>query len=213
MRKFSKTWMSLLRKANSPTVLRSEHRTAVVNANLIDTVNFILEESVTGLNEVTVMANRPVSAASSKEIRAIDMQLKPFRTSQDMLQMAPGLFIAQHQGGGKAEQIFLRGFDCDHGTDISVNVDGMPVNMVSHAHGQGYAYLHFLISETVEEIEINKEPDLANLGNFYTAGAVNFTTRDILNENIIKVEAGQFNTQNTLFCFSPGMVVKNKKDI
>lgn len=108
------------------------------------------------------------------------MQLKPFRTSQDMLFMVPGLFIAQHQGGGKAEQIFLCGFDCDHGTDVSVNVDGMPVNMPTHAHGQGYADLHFLISETVEEMEVSKGPYLANIGDFYTAGAVNFRIKDIL---------------------------------
>ena len=95
----------------------------VVKENVTDTIIVNLEESITGLNEVTVQGTRPISAASSKEIRAIDMQLKPFRTSQDMLLMVPGLFIAQHQGGGKAEQIFLRGFDCDHGTDVSVNVD------------------------------------------------------------------------------------------
>jgi outer membrane receptor protein involved in Fe transport len=162
-----------------------------------------LEESVTGLNEVTVQGTRPISAASSKEIRAIDMQLKPFRTSQDMLLMVPGLFIAQHQGGGKAEQIFLRGFDCDHGTDVSVNVDGMPVNMVTHAHGQGYADLHFLISETVDEMEVNKGPYLANIGDFYTAGAVNFTTKDVLENNLIKVEAGQFNTQKYTVMLQP----------
>ena len=77
------------------------------------------------------------------------MALNPIKNTQELLRFVPGLFIAQHAGGGKAEQIFLRGFDIDHGTDISVNVDGIPVNMVSHAHGQGYADLHFLIPETV----------------------------------------------------------------
>lgn len=178
-------------------------RNVDVKENLTDTVNIILQESVIGLNEVTVQGIRPVSAASSKEIRAIDMQLKPFRSSQDMLLMVPGLFIAQHQGGGKAEQIFLRGFDCDHGTDISVNVDGMPVNMVTHAHGQGYADLHFLISETVDEMEVNKGPYLANYGDFYTAGAVNFKTKDILDNNLIKIEGGQFNTQKYTLMFQP----------
>jgi outer membrane receptor protein involved in Fe transport len=178
-------------------------RQVEVKENLTDTVNVTLEESVIGLNEVTVQGIRPISAASSKEIRAIDMQLKPFRTSQDMLLMVPGLFIAQHQGGGKAEQIFLRGFDCDHGTDVSVNVDGMPVNMVTHAHGQGYADLHFLISETVDEMEVNKGPYLANYGDFYTAGAVNFKTKDILESNLIKVEAGQFNTQKYTVMLQP----------
>jgi outer membrane receptor protein involved in Fe transport len=178
-------------------------RNVEVKENVTDTVNVSLEESVIGLNEVTVQGVRPISAASSKEIRAIDMQLKPFRTSQDMLLMVPGLFIAQHQGGGKAEQIFLRGFDCDHGTDVSVNVDGMPVNMVTHAHGQGYADLHFLISETVDEMEVNKGPYLANYGDFYTAGAVNFKTKDVLDNNLVKVEAGGFNTQKYTLMFQP----------
>lgn len=174
-----------------------------VKEDVTDTIRVFLNESVIGLDEVTVQGLKPISAASSKEIRAIDMQLKPFKSSQDMLLMVPGLFIAQHQGGGKAEQIFLRGFDCDHGTDVSVNVDGMPVNMVTHAHGQGYADLHFLISETVDEMEVNKGPYLANIGDFYTAGAVNFKTKDILENNLIKVEAGQFNTQKYTLMFQP----------
>ena len=174
-----------------------------VKEDVTDTIRALLTESAIGLNEVTVQGLRPISAASSKEIRAIDMQLKPFKSSQDMLLMVPGLFIAQHQGGGKAEQIFLRGFDTDHGTDVSLNVDGMPVNMVTHAHGQGYADLHFLISETVDEMEVNKGPYLANFGDFYTAGAVSFKTKDILESNLIKVEAGQFNTQKYTLMLQP----------
>lgn len=174
-----------------------------IKENKTDTLTIKLEESVIGLNEVTVQGIRPISAASSKEIRAIDRQLKPFRSSQDMLLMVPGLFIAQHQGGGKAEQIFLRGFDCDHGTDVAINVDGMPVNMVTHAHGQGYADLHFLISETVDEMDVNKGPYLANIGDFYTAGAVNFKTKDILENNLIKIEAGEFNTQKYTVMYQP----------
>ncbi|HRX13081.1 MAG TPA: TonB-dependent receptor, partial [Draconibacterium sp.] len=183
---------------------QSQSRNVVVKENYTDTLIVRLEESVIGLNEVTVHGNSPVSAVSSKEIRAIDMQLKPFRSSQDMLLMVPGLFIAQHQGGGKAEQIFLRGFDCDHGTDVSINVDGMPVNLVTHAHGQGYADLHFLISETVDEMDVYKGPYLANMGDFYTAGAVNFKTKDILSNNLVKIEAGQLNSQKYTLLFQPG---------
>jgi outer membrane receptor protein involved in Fe transport len=178
-------------------------RKVEVKENATTTLKIELNESVIGLNEITVEGIRPISAASSKEIRAIDMQLKPFRSAQDMLFMTPGLFIAQHQGGGKAEQIFIRGFDCDHGTDISINVDGMPVNMVTHAHGQGYADLHFLISETVDQMEVNKGPYLASIGDFYTAGAVNFKTKDVLESNLIKLETGQFNTQKYTFMFQP----------
>jgi outer membrane cobalamin receptor len=112
-----------------------------------------------------------------------------------MLRIVPGLFIAQHAGGGKAEQIFLRGFDIDHGTDIAITVDGIPVNMVSHAHGQGYADLHFLIPETVEKIAFDKGPYFTGKGNLATAAYVDFTTKEFLDECIIKTEIGQFNTQ------------------
>lgn len=107
-------------------------------------------------------------------ITDIDIQMNPVNSSQDIMQKVPGLFIGQHAGGGKAEQIFLRGFDIDHGTDISITVDGLPVNMVSHAHGQGYADLHFLIPETIEKIDFGKGPYYQNKGNFTTAGYVNF---------------------------------------
>jgi len=168
-------------------------------------LNFILEESATNLNEVTIQADRPVSAASSIAIRKMDMILRPFRTTQDMMLMVPGLVIAQHQGGGKAEQIFLRGFDCDHGTDVCINVDGMPVNLVTHAHGQGFADLHFLISETVDEMNVYKGPYFAQFGDFSTAGAIDFKTKDILDNNVFKVEGGAFNTQKYTFLYQPNI--------
>jgi outer membrane cobalamin receptor len=108
--------------------------------------------------------------------------------------MVPGLFIGQHAGGGKAEQIFLRGFDLDHGTDINITVDGMPVNMVSHAHGQGYADLHFIIPQLIEKVNFNKGPYFSDKGNFTTAGFVEFKTKNFLENNFVKIEGGQFNT-------------------
>ena len=68
----------------------------------------------------------------------------------DILRQVPGLIVSQHAGGGKADQYFIRGFDADHGTDIAVFADGVPVNMPSHGHGQGYADTHFLIPETID---------------------------------------------------------------
>jgi outer membrane cobalamin receptor len=127
-------------------------------------------------------------------IAQIDIKLRPINTSQDILRMVPGLFIAQHAGGGKAEQIFLRGFDIDHGTDINLEVDGMPVNMVSHAHGQGYSDLHFLIPEIVEHVDFNKGPYYADKGNFTTAGYASFITKDVLDQNLVKIEGGKFGT-------------------
>ncbi len=128
----------------------------------------------------------------------IDVNLRPASSGQDLLRIVPGLFIAQHAGGGKAEQIFLRGFDLDHGTDIQINVDGLPVNMVSHAHGQGYSDLHFLIPELVESVDFGKGPYYADYGNFTTAGYVDFHTRHALEKSTVKLELGQFNTQRML---------------
>ena len=131
----------------------------------------------------------------------IDIQVAPVASSQDILRQVPGLFIGQHAGGGKAEQIFLRGFDIDHGTDITITVDGMPVNMVSHAHGQGYADLHFLIPETIDKIDFGKGSYYADKGNFNTAGFVDFKTKTGLDQSQIKMEVGQFNTQRLLGMF------------
>ena len=128
----------------------------------------------------------------------VDIQLRPANTSQDILRIVPGLFIAQHAGGGKAEQIFLRGFDIDHGTDLNLEVDGLPVNMVSHAHGQGYADLHFVVPEFINYVDFNKGPYYADKGDFTTAGFVDFQTRSVLEENFAKIEGGQFGTFRTV---------------
>jgi outer membrane cobalamin receptor len=151
-----------------------------------------LQKSKLSFNNITVSANK---LNSYTKIAALDLLLRPIRTSQDALKIVPGLFIAQHAGGGKAEQIFLRGFDIDHGTDISIAVDGMPVNMISHAHGQGYADLHFLIPETIEKINFDKGPYNAEKGNLATAGFVDFKTKDFITSNTAKVEVGNFNTK------------------
>lgn len=141
-------------------------------------------------------------AQNVSTISSLDIQLKPIRSSQDVLKIVPGLFIAQHAGGGKAEQIFLRGFDIDHGTDITLSVDGMPVNMVSHAHGQGYSDLHFVIPETIERVAFDKGPYYASKGNFNTAGFADFQTKKRLETNLLKTEAGQFGTLRTVGMFN-----------
>ena len=131
----------------------------------------------------------------------IDQRLNPVNSAQEILRRVPGLIIGQHAGGGKAEQLFLRGFDIDHGTDVAISVDGMPVNMVSHAHGQGYADLHFLIPETVETIDFGKGPYFADQGNFATAGYVDFRTKEALDGSSVKLEAGQFDTRRMVALF------------
>ncbi len=151
---------------------------------------------------VVINADRIYSAATDQTFRLQNLNLLPRSSSQDILRIVPGLITAQHAGGGKAEQIFLRGFDCDHGTDVNIKVDGAPVNMVSHGHGQGYADLHFIIPETIERVEVVKGPYFASYGDLTTAGAVTFRTADTLANNIIKAEAGSFSTFRGLGLFT-----------
>lgn len=159
-----------------------------------DSLSIRLEAVPFQLDNVTI-TNEPKHLHILSDI---DLRTNPVKSSQELLRKVPGLFIGQHAGGGKAEQIFLRGFDIDHGTDINITVDGMPVNMVSHAHGQGYADLHFLIPETVEKIDFDKGPYQAAKGNMATAGYVAFETKDHLDNSSITLEAGKFNTLRTL---------------
>lgn len=152
--------------------------------------NIALEASPIELSQVVIMPD--INAIS--RLSEVQLKLNPVNSSQEILRKVPGLYISQHAGGGKAEQIFLRGFDIDHGTDIQITTDGIPVNMVSHAHGQGYADLHFLIPETVEGIDFGKGPYYAQKGNFTTAGYVDFKTKDRIDGNSMKLEGGSFNT-------------------
>ncbi|HEY4650447.1 MAG TPA: TonB-dependent receptor plug domain-containing protein [Pontibacter sp.] len=146
------------------------------------------------LGQVTVTAG----TQALNQLVKTDLLLNPVSSSQEILRKVPGLFISQHAGGGKAEQIFLRGFDVDHGTDVQITADGMPVNMVSHAHGQGYADLHFVIPETVRDVDFGKGAYYADKGDFNTAGYANFSTFDHLDKSSIKTEIGQFNTIRTV---------------
>ncbi len=167
--------------------------------------NILLEDDIFRLNEIVIQQKLSAMNVISK----IDLETTPVNSSQEILRKVPGLFIGQHAGGGKAEQIFLRGFDIDHGTDIAISVDGMPVNMVSHAHGQGYADLHFVIPETVEKIDFGKGAYYADKGDFATAGYVAFQTKEKLDKSSISVEAGQFNTLRTVGLFN--LLDKQKK--
>jgi len=125
-----------------------------------------------------VLGSRPISAASSFSVQDRDFALRPIGSVQDILRVTPGLLTVQHSGGGKASQYFLRGFDADHGTDLALSIDGIPINLVSHAHGQGYADTNFIIPEVVERVEVTKGPYFVGQGDFATAGAVNMVSRD-----------------------------------
>src|SRR5439155_17101894 len=140
--------------------------------------------------ESVVQSRGPLTAASSSTIRNQDFELRPRTTPNDLLRVVPGLLAVQHQGGGKADQLFLRGFDADLGTDVAIYVDGVPVNMPSHAHGQGFADLHWIILEAIERIDVIKGPYDARYGDFATAGAVNLVTRGRFDESSVQYTLG-----------------------
>jgi len=145
------------------------------------------------LQDITITASMN-NLYYTKILSQLDINAHPAKSAQDLLRLVPGLFVAQHQGGGKAEGIAVRGFDADHGTDFNVSVDGMPVNLPAHAHGQGYADLHFLIPELIDTYQWGKGPYYTSKGDFTTAGFVQFNTKDYLAKNFIKLEAGRFAT-------------------
>ena len=155
------------------------------------------------LFETRVEAPAPTSAASAETIRDRDLQLRFYATPEDILRVVPGLVIAQHQGGGKADQYFLRGFDADHGTDVAFYLDGVPINLPNNGHGQGFSDLHFLIPEAVDRVEVTKGPYFVETGDFDTAGAINFRTRRSFGESSVTGEYGSFDTWRVLGIASP----------
>jgi TonB family protein len=138
----------------------------------------------------TLAASPPVerNAASESTTDQSELSLRPRFRAEGMLEVVPGVFSVQHAGGGKAQQDFARGFNLDHGTDMAFFVDDVPVNAVSHAHGQGYSDLHFLIPETVARIDSTKGTYAADVGDFGTAGSTRFRMADHVGESTAKLE-------------------------
>ncbi len=158
-----------------------------------------ISQKQTQLQDVLV---RSKTGEQYRTIGRTDIAMRGVNNSQEVLRIIPGIVIGQHQGGGKAEQIFLRGFDCDHGTDFRLDVDGLPINMVSHAHGQGFADSHFIIPETIETVDFGKGMYKASKGDFNTSGFVDFNTKNALANNTVKLEGGMFNTFRVLGMFN-----------
>jgi len=134
---------------------------AGVQAQGADTVEVRAErENMTGI----------ARAASEGIVSGERLRALPLLRPGEVLEMVPGLMVTQHAGDGKANQYFLRGFNLDHGTDFATFVAGMPVNMPSHAHGQGYTDLNFLIPELIQKVRYQKGPYDAQVGDFASAG-------------------------------------------
>jgi TonB dependent receptor/TonB-dependent Receptor Plug Domain len=135
---------------------------------------------------------RPDEAASALDIGAAELATRPLQRNGDLLEAAPGLVATQHSGEGKANQYFLRGFNLDHGTDLAIHVDGMPVNMRTHAHGQGYADIGFVIPELVGNMNVRKGPYFADDHDFANAGALRLAILDAFAAPYVAGTGGMF---------------------
>ena len=157
--------------------------------NVLTHVDEMLEEvTVTGRKKVLVGEAR---SASEGVISQVDIYKRPVQRPGDILEAVPGLIVTQHSGSGKSNQLYLRGFNLDHGTDFATWIDGMPVNMRSHGHGQGYTDINFLMPEIIEEMSFVKGPYHSEIGDFSSTGGVHIQTIDQLDKKSIKVGLGE----------------------
>lgn len=147
-------------------------------------------EEITVFGSGNVLVGDPLTATQGY-IYGSQLALRPLSRPAELLEFVPGLIATQHSGEGKGNQYFLRGFNLDHGTDLAIKVDGLPVNMPSHAHGQGYADLNFLIPELVDHMEYRKGPYYAEIGDFGTAASSEFVYVDALEQGRLTLTAGQ----------------------
>ncbi len=146
---------------------------------------------------ITVTAPRaleaePTDSASERRVSGETLNTRPITRPGEMLEAVPGLIVSQHSGEGKANQYFLRGMNLDHGTDLAIWLDGMPINMRTHGHGQGYADLNFLIPELVEQMTIKKGPYYAEESDFASAGSLRLSYANRLENAVVVATGGSF---------------------
>ena len=130
--------------------------------------------------------------ASQMTVSGEDLNARPVTRPGEILEAAPGLAVVDHSDAGKANQYYLRGYNLDHGTDLAIFVDDMPINLPSNVHGQGYADLNWLMPETVNSLNIRKGPYFADVGDFATAGSLFINLRDSVNQNVVEATTGSF---------------------
>lgn len=138
------------------------------------------------------VAPPPGLSASERTVSGADINARPLSRPGEALEAAPGLMVTQHSGDGKANQYFLRGVNLDHGTDLAISIDGMPVNMRTHGHGQGYADVNFLIPELIGAVTIRKGPYFADEGDFSSVGAIHVGLIDSVARTIASITSGSF---------------------
>ena len=142
-------------------------------------------------------------SATQGTVGAAQLSLRPVMRPGEVLETVPGVIITQHAGGGKANQYFLRGFNLDHGTDFATSIDGMPVNLPTHGHGQGYTDLNILIPELVQHVNYRKGVYYAENGDFASAGSADLQLFSVLPESIAHLQGGSFGHFRGLAASSP----------
>jgi opacity protein-like surface antigen/outer membrane receptor protein involved in Fe transport len=136
--------------------------------------------------------------ASQMTISGEALNARPIANSPEILEATPGLAVVQHSGSGKANQYYLRGYNLDHGTNLAIFWDDVPINLPTNAHGQGYADLNFLIPETVSALDVRKGPYFADVGDFANAGDLHLSLRDSVEKNIVSTTVGSFGYDRVL---------------
>ncbi|HSC05712.1 MAG TPA: Plug domain-containing protein [Steroidobacteraceae bacterium] len=185
-----------MRQAIAPTLLSAS---GAVWAGGVPTAD--LGEIEVSAVRTTLLGN-PVSATDGIVLRE-QLEHRPVLRTGELLEAVPGLIVTQHSGSGKANQFFLRGFNLDHGTDFATRVDGVPVNMPTHAHGQGYTDVNFVIPELIGSIEYHKGTHHAAEGNFSAAGAAHIRYADSLGGNLLSFTGGEDDYRRAVLAGSP----------
>jgi outer membrane receptor protein involved in Fe transport len=191
-----------------------------VDASSTSTVDVVLPLAVTA--EIVVTGKRTfqnlaeldgsieglvgiADSSSQGTVTGEQLDSRPLMRPGDVLEAVPGLLVSQHSGEGKANQYYLRGFNLDHGTDFATWVAGIPVNLPTHAHGQGYTDVSFMIPELVSGVQYKKGPYFADEGDFSAAGAANINYTNSLDENLVKIDGGNYSYGRALFTGSPSI--------
>jgi outer membrane receptor protein involved in Fe transport len=189
--------------------LKFHHTCAALAGSIALVLRLHAEElPVTQLDTITVTGRGESlvgTATSSNEgvVGAEQLARRPLQRVGEIVETIPGVIVSQHAGGGKANQFYLRGFNLDHGTDLATSLDGMPINLPTHAHGQGYTDLNLLIPELVREVEYKKGPYFAEIGDFGSAGAFNIHYFDTLPNQLAVATGGSLGYARGLLAGSP----------
>ena len=179
---------------------------AILHLALNADVTVTGKRTFSNLADVENPAENLVGVAQSSSqgaITARQLDARPIMRSGEVLETVPGVVISQHSGEGKANQYYLRGFNLDHGTDFATTLAGMPVNLPTHGHGQGYSDLNFLIPELVSGVQFSKGPYFADQGDFATAGSANINYVSALDRPLVRVGGGDEGFSRALAAASP----------